>query len=61
MISGLKPLVSIAGKESVNLKEFFAAAAMQALITGEPSDPDEVAKKAVEYANALLRALSEKS
>jgi hypothetical protein len=64
MVAPGKPVFPLQGKESLNVKEYFAAAALQGILAGplsggdqSPIKPDEAAKKAVEYADALLKAL----
>jgi hypothetical protein len=61
MVAPDKPAFPLQGKESLNVKEYFAAAALQGILAGvlvsTQIKPDEAAKKAVEYADALLKAL----
>ena len=45
------------GTTGLTKREHFAGLAMQALVTHGNSDADECASYAVEYANALLKAL----
>ena len=64
MTTETKPNDVITGFNGLTKREYFAAMAMQALITNrdredEYADYDEVAMEAVEYADALIMHLND--
>ena len=49
------------GEKGLTIREYFAARALQGVLTTSnllQADPDHLAKKAVDYADALLRELT---
>jgi hypothetical protein len=60
------PFVTVDGKPSLNVREYFVLKALQGILSGPlaggdptPIKPDDAARRAVDYANALLKLLQQ--
>lgn len=47
----------VTASEDLRMRESIATAAMQGILSRSPSRPDQVAERAVEYADALIKQL----